>query len=130
MHLIDKENSGYQLSNALVDVAVNYFVNLASQFLCHLGLFRFHDLTHETHKIVASLRTGIGHIQIVKGDILNNLFFLMDISLRKRHVFFSLQIELAGIRVASADSLDVSSGCFDIDDVSDGAFFPGKVLMN
>jgi hypothetical protein len=119
VHLIDEENSGYQLSNALVNVAVDYFVDLASQFLCHLGLLRFHDLTHETHEIVASLRTGIGHIQIVKGDILNNLFFLVNISLRKRHILFSLQIELAGIRVASADSLDVSSGCFDVDDVSD-----------
>lgn len=97
MNLIDEEHSRDKFSNTLVDVSVDNFVDFASEFLGHFGFFRFHDLTHKTHKIVSALRTSVGHIQIVKSDILNNFFLFVDISLRKRNVLFSFKIELTGI---------------------------------
>jgi len=97
VHLIDEENTRDKLSNALVDVSIDYFVDLTSKFLGNFCLLRLHDLSHQTHEIVTPLRTSIGHIKIVKGDILNNFFLFVDISFGKRYILLSLKIKLAGV---------------------------------
>ena len=62
MDLIDEEHSWNQLSNSLVNVAVDYLVDLSPEFLSDLCLFGLHDLAHQTHEVVAALRLGIGHV--------------------------------------------------------------------
>lgn len=81
MDLIDKKYTWNQLGNTLVYVSVDDFIDFTSEFvsdLCFLGL---HDLSHQTHEIVPSLWLRISHIQIMKGHILNDFFFLMNVSL-------------------------------------------------
>jgi len=119
VHLINKEHSWHQLSDALVDVPVDHLVDLSSQFLSDLGFLGFHYLAHQTHEVVAALGTSICHVQIVKSHILHNFLLLVDVALGERHVFFSFEVELAGIGIASTDPLDVASGGFDVDDISD-----------
>lgn len=130
VHLIHEEHSGNKLCNSLVNVAVHYFVYFSSQFLCDFSLLWLHYLPHKTHEIVASLRTSIGHIEVMKGDILNNFFFLVHVSLRKRHILFSLKIKLASVCIASSNSLHVPSGGLDVDDITNGALFPCEILVD
>jgi hypothetical protein len=94
MHLIDEENTWYQLCDALVDIAIDYLVNLFPQFLGNLAFPWLHDLSHETHEIVATLRSGISHIQVMQCDILYNFFLFMDIPFGQWYIFFGFEIPL------------------------------------
>jgi hypothetical protein len=90
VNLVDEEDTRYELSNALVDVTIDDLVDLSSQFLCNLCLFRFHDLTHETHEVIAALGTSIGHVEIVQGNILYDLFLFVNVTLWEGNVLLSL----------------------------------------
>jgi len=62
LYLVDKENSGDQFSDTLIDVFVDDLVDFLSQFVCDFHLLGFHELTHHGHDILSSLRSRIGHI--------------------------------------------------------------------
>lgn len=51
---------------------------------------------------VKYLRSSIGHIQVMKGDILNNFFFLVYIALWQGDVLFSFKVKFCGISITSA----------------------------
>lgn len=97
MNLIDEKNSRDKLSNTLVYVPVDNLIDLTSQLLSNLSLLGLHNLTHKTHEVIASLRLGIGHIEVMESDILDNLLLLVDVSLGKRYIFFSFKVEFTGV---------------------------------
>lgn len=127
---VDEEDSGDELGHSLVDVPVYDFVDFSSEFFGDLGLFGFHDLSHETHEVVSSLRPGIGHIQIMEWNVLDDLLLFVHVSLWKGNVLFSFKIEFAGIGVASSYPFHVSGRGFDVDHVSDLALLSGQVFMD
>ena len=108
MDLIDKEDAWNKLCNTLVNISINDFVDFPSKFISDLCFLWFHNLSHQAHEIITSLWLCIGHIEIVKSDILDDFLLLMNISLWQRNILFGLQIIFAGICVTSSDSLDIS----------------------
>ena len=108
MDLIDKEDPRNEFGDSLVNIAVNDFVDLCSKFLGDFGFLGLHDLPHQTHEIVASLRFSVSHIQIMQSDILDDLFLLVDVSFRKRNVLLSLEVKLTGVGIATSNSLYVA----------------------
>lgn len=118
-YLIDEQHTRHKLCDALVDILVYHLVNLATQLVGDLSLPWLHELTHHAHDILATLRSRIGDIEIVKRDILYHILLLVHITLRHWHVFLSLQVELRGKSVTPSDTLDCASVCFDVDDISD-----------
>lgn len=120
IYLVDEEDTGNELRNALVDVAVDDLVDLLAQLLRNLGLLGLHELSHHAHHILSTLGPGIGHVQIVQRHILDDFLLLVDLSLRYGHVFLSFKIELGGVGVGPSDTLAGSSIRFDVNDVSHG----------
>ena len=108
VHLVDEEDSGHQFGYSLVDVPVNHLVDFPSQLLSDFCLFGLHYLPHQTHEIVAALGPCVGHVQVVKSDVLHNLLFLVHVALGKGDVLLRLQVELTGVGVAPAHPLDVA----------------------
>lgn len=80
MNLIDKKHSRDQLSHSLVNVAIYYLIYLRSQLFSDFCFFGFHYLAHQAHEVIATLRPGVGHVQVMQSDILHDLLFLVDIS--------------------------------------------------
>jgi len=127
---IDEEDTGHELSDTVVDVAVHDLVDLKSQLLGDFSLLRSVDLGHETHEIVATLGSGVGNIKIVKGHILNDFLSLVDVTLGDGNVLLSLKIVLSGVRVGSADALDGATGGLNVDDIADSNLLLLDVLVN
>jgi len=46
----------------------------------------------------------VGHIKVMQGDILDDLFLLVDIALRQRHILFRLKVKFGskGVRATLA----------------------------
>lgn len=129
MHLIDEQHSWHQLSNTLIDIPIDYLIYLRSQLLSHFGFLGFHDLAHKAHEVVSALGTSVGHVEIVQGHILHDLFLLVDIALRQRDVLLGLEIEFTRVGVASSHPLHVTGRSLDVYHITDRAFFPSEVLM-
>ena len=55
LNLVDKEHTGHQLRDALVDVAIHHFVNLPAEFLGDFRLFRLRHGTQHGHNVIPSL---------------------------------------------------------------------------
>jgi len=66
----------------------------------------------------------------VESHILHDLLLLVDLALGDGDVLLGLQVVLSGIGVAPADSLDGTTGCLDVDDVSDGNLLLLNVLVD
>ena len=130
MHLIDEQHSRHQLSHTLIDIPIDYLVYLRSQLLSHLSLLRLHDLAHQAHEVVAALRTGVGHVQVMQGHVLHDLLLLVHIALRKGNVLLGLEIELACVGVASAHALHVACRRLDVYHIADRALLAGEVLVD
>ena len=81
MDLIDKEDAWNKLCNTLVNISINDFFDLTSKFISDFCFLWLHNLSHQAHEIITALWLGIGHIEIVKSDILDDFFLLMNISL-------------------------------------------------
>lgn len=60
--LVDEEHSWHQLSNTVIDVLVDNFVDLKSQLLGDFGLLRSVDLAHEREEVMSTLGSRIGDI--------------------------------------------------------------------
>lgn len=118
-YLVNEQNTGHQLCNTLVNVAVDNLVNLLAQLVRNLGLLGLHQLAHHAHNILTALRARVCHIQIVEGHILDDLLLLVDFALGNGHILLCLKVEFGRIGVGSADSLACSGVCFDVDNVSD-----------
>lgn len=120
IYLVDEEDTGNELRNALINVAVDDLIDLLAQLLRDFGLLGLHELSHHAHHILSTLGPGIGHVQVMQRHILDNFLLLVDLSLRHGHVFLSFKIELGGIGVGPSDTLAGSSIRFDVNDVSHG----------
>ena len=66
----------------------------------------------------------------MESHILHDLLLLVDLALGDGDVLLGLQVVLSGIGVAPADSLDGTTGCLDVDDVSDSNLLLLNVLVD
>jgi len=130
VHLVNEEHAGHKLSNAVVDVFVDDFVDFESELFSNFGLLGSVDLAHKRKEVAAALRTRVCDIQVVQGDVLDNLLLFVNIALGNGHILFGLEVELGCVRVAAADSLD-SAGCgLDVNDIADGNFLLLDVFVD
>jgi len=97
--LIDEQDTWNKLGNTVIYVFVHNFVDFKSQLLSDFGFLWSVDLTHQRKEIVSTLRLGVSHIEIMKGNILNDFFLLVNISLWNWDVLFSFEIVLGSIGV-------------------------------
>ncbi|KAI6757673.1 hypothetical protein HG531_003498 [Fusarium graminearum] len=118
-YLIDKQNTRHKLSDTLVDVLADHFVDLATQLVRNLRHLGLHQLAHHTHNVLAALGTRIGHIQVVQRNILYDFLLLVHLALGNGHILLRLEIEFRSIGVRSSDSFAGTGVRFDIDNIAD-----------
>lgn len=99
-HLIDEEDPWNQLGGALVYILVHHAVHLLAQLVRDLRLLGLQQLAHEGHDVLPALGLGVGGVQVVQRNILDQVLLLVHISLWEGDVDLRLQIELGGIGVA------------------------------
>lgn len=85
-YLINKKNTGHKLSNTLIDISADHFIDLIPQLVCDLCLLRLHELTHHTHDILPPLRPRICNIKVVQRHVLYYLFLLVHFTFGYWHV--------------------------------------------
>ena len=93
---VDEEHAWHELGHSLIDVLVDDFVDLFSQLVGDFSLLGLDELTHHRHDVVATLRTSVGNVQVVQGDVLDHLLLLVHFSLWQRNVLLGLEIILGG----------------------------------
>lgn len=98
-HLINEQHSRHQLCDSLLDVPVDDLVDLSSQLVRHLGPSTLHQLTHHAHDVLSSLRSSVGHVEIVQSNVLDELLLLVDVSFGKRNVGLGLEIVFRSVGV-------------------------------
>ena len=130
MNLINKQDTWHEFCNTLIDISVDDFVDLSSEFISDFCLFRFHNLAHQTHEIISTLRPSVSHIEIMKCNVLNNLLLLMNITFGEWYVLFSFKIVFTGICITSSNPLYISCWGFNVNDIADWAFFSGQIFMD
>lgn len=89
-YLVDEEYTWDKLGDALVDISADHFVDLLSQLICDLGLFRFHELTHHAHDVLSTLWPRVRYIEVMQRHVLDYLFLLMNLTLGYGHILLSL----------------------------------------
>jgi len=52
--------------------------------------------------VIQYLRSSIGHIQVMQGNILNNFLFLVHITLWQRNILFSFKVKFCSICITPA----------------------------
>ena len=97
MNLINEEDTWHELSDTVVDVAIDDLVDLETQLLCDLSLLWAIDLGHETEEIVATLRPCVGAVQIMKSHVLDDLLLLVDVALWDWDILFCFQVIFCGV---------------------------------
>ena len=95
MNFVDKKHSGNELSDAVINVFVDDLIDFKSKFLCDLSFLWPVNLAHQGKEITAALWSSVCDVKIVKCYILNNFFFLMNITFRNWDILFSFQIEFS-----------------------------------
>ena len=128
--LIDEEDTWHELSDAVVNILVDDFVDFESKLLCDLSLLRSIDLTHQRQEVVTTLWPCIRHIKVMKSDILHNFLLLMDVTLGNRNILLSFKIILRCVRVRSSYPLDSSTSSLDINDISDSNLLLLNIFIN
>mmetsp|Transcript_49617 Transcript_49617/g.153228 ORF Transcript_49617/g.153228 Transcript_49617/m.153228 type:complete len:477 (-) Transcript_49617:120-1550(-) len=120
VHLIDEQDAGDELRDALVDVLVDDLVDLLPQLLRDLRLLLLHERRHERHGVAALVRARVGGVEVVQGDVLDDLLLLVDVTFGQGHELVCLEVGVRGVGIAAADALDGAGGGLDVDDVADG----------
>mmetsp|Transcript_4644 Transcript_4644/g.14330 ORF Transcript_4644/g.14330 Transcript_4644/m.14330 type:complete len:323 (-) Transcript_4644:2-970(-) len=118
MHLIDKEDAGHELRDALVDVLVDDLVDLGTKLLGNFRLLRFHHLAHHRDQVLPALRARVGEVEVMERNVLHDLLLLVHVALGQRHILLRLEVKLGGVGVRTADALDGARVGFDVDDVA------------
>mmetsp|Transcript_35132 Transcript_35132/g.76917 ORF Transcript_35132/g.76917 Transcript_35132/m.76917 type:complete len:349 (-) Transcript_35132:43-1089(-) len=116
--LINEQHPGDQLRDPLINISVNHLIDLPTELIGHLRLPLLFELLHHGREVLPPLRLGIGHVQVVKSDVLYDLLLLVHVTLRHRHVFLSLQIKLSGVGVGPPDALHCPAVGLNVDHVS------------
>ena len=81
------------------------YIYYSIQLTGDLGLLGLHQLVHDAHGVLPSLRLRVRRVEIVQRDVLYHLPPLVHVPLRHRHVLLRLQVELRRERVRSARAL-------------------------
>ena len=81
VNLVNKENTGHELCNPVINVFIDHLVDLSSQFVRYFSFLRLHELPHHGHDVLPALGPRIGHVQVVEGDVLDDFLPLVNIAL-------------------------------------------------
>lgn len=92
VNLVDEDDSGNDLCDALVDIALDDFVDLPSKFIGYFCPATFYEAAHDAHDILAALWSGVCGVEITEGDVLNELFAFVNIALGQRDIGFGLEV--------------------------------------
>jgi len=103
----------------LVDVPVDDFVDLLSQFVRDLRLLRLHQLSHHAHDILAALRSCVCYVQIVQSHVLDDLLLLVHVPFRYRYVLLSFEVELRSVSIRPTDPFARTGVGFDVNHIPD-----------
>jgi hypothetical protein len=117
--LVDEEDAGDELGDTLVDVPVDDLVDLGPQLVGDLGPATLDKLAHDRHDILPALGSRVGHVEVVKGDVLDDLLLLVDVTLRQGDVFLGLEVKFGRVGVGPANALDRARIGLDVDHVAD-----------
>lgn len=98
-YLVDEDDTRYYFRDTLVDIALHDFVDLFPELVCDLCPAALHEAAHDAHDVLAALRARVGCIKIAQGNILYELFFLMDFTLWYRDVGLGLEVIRRRVRV-------------------------------
>ena len=79
---------------------------------------------------MSTLRSCISYIEIMKGHILDNFFFLVNISFWNRDILFCFKIELSCISVRATNTLYSTTSSFDINYIAYRNFLFLNVFIN
>ena len=123
MNLVDEDDTWDDLCNALVNIALDDFVDLSAKFIGDLCPATLDETAHDTHDILSALGPGVCSIEVTEGDILNEFLALVDIALGERDIGFGLEVIRRGIGVRAADAFDGTGVCLNVDDIADDDFF-------
>lgn len=130
MDLIDEKYSWYKLSNTVINVLVDDFVDFKSKLFGDLSFLWSVDLTHKGEKVMTTLRASVSGVQIMKSNVLNDFLLFVDITLWDRDIFLSLEIVLSCISIRTTDSLDGATSGFDIDNITNCDLLLLNVLID
>jgi hypothetical protein len=80
-HLINKNDAGDHLGDALVNVPLDNFVHLTAQLVSDLRATTLDEVSHDTHDVLPALRSRIRSIEVAEGHVLYKLLALVDVAL-------------------------------------------------
>lgn len=109
-HLVDKEHTRNKFRDTLLNVPIHHAVDLATELVRHFCPTTLDKLTDDAHDILTTLRTCIGHVQIVQRHVLDHFFALVHLALGKSDVLFRFQIEFGRVCVRTAYALRAQVG--------------------
>jgi hypothetical protein len=130
MNLVDEQDTGDELGDALFNVPIDDLVNLSPELVGDLRPSTLDELSHDAHDILTSLRPSVGHVQVVQSDILNNLLAFVYVPLGQRDILLGLQIILGSICITPPDPLDRARIGLDINHVPNDHAFLLQALVN
>mmetsp|Transcript_15203 Transcript_15203/g.40807 ORF Transcript_15203/g.40807 Transcript_15203/m.40807 type:complete len:239 (+) Transcript_15203:977-1693(+) len=130
MNFIYAQHPRHEFGDTLLHIARDDLVYLCAQLVCDLSLARPRNLVHNRHDVFPALRLRVRGIEIVQRHVLNNFLFLVNISLRQRHVLLSFQIKLGGVRVRASYALDSARIGLDVDHVPHRHAFPHEEFVH
>ena len=90
VNLVNEEDTWHKLGDTLVDIAIHNLVDLEAELLGDLGLAGFEHVVHDRDDVLAALGLGIGHVEVVEGHVLDNLFLLVHLALGEGHILLGL----------------------------------------
>ena len=92
MNLVDEDDTWNDLCNTLVNIALDDFVDLSTEFIGDFCPATLDETAHDAHDILTALWSGICSVKIAKGDILNEFLALVNIALGQRDIGFGLEV--------------------------------------
>ena len=130
MNLVDEDDSWNDLCDALVNIALDDFINLSTKFIGDFCPATLDKTAHDAHNILAPLWSCICGVEIAEGDILNELLAFVNIALGQRDIGFGLEVIRRCIGIRATDTLNGTSFCLDVGDVADDDFFLEDSLVD
>ena len=92
VNLVDEDDTWNDLCNALVNIALDDFVDLSSKFVSDFCPATFYEAAHDAHNVLATLWSSVSGVKIAEGNILNEFLALMDIAFGQRNIGFGLKV--------------------------------------
>eukprot|EP00756_Hemistasia_phaeocysticola_P008403 Hpha_TRINITY_DN14610_c2_g17::TRINITY_DN14610_c2_g17_i1::g.48399::m.48399 len=118
VHLVNEQHARHKLRHTVLDVFVDHLVDLPAELLGDLCLAWLHHRIEHRHRVLSTLGAGVGDVEVVEGDVLDDLLLLVHITLGHRHVLLRLQVEFRGKAVRASNAPHRTAAGLDVDHVT------------